>query len=206
MIILVDMDDTLAMWGRKKDEVLRANHPHLKDFLFGELQTTWDLMAGLDDEHRAAMATEMNRPGFYASLDPLPGAVTALNAMRDAGHEVWIVSTPWADNPTCMDDKYHWMNTHFGRYNETGMWGHRLILTHDKTLIKGDILFDDKTTIVGSTPPEWTQIYFTQPHNAASTAHARIDTWEDWESAVFETIRPLQRRTPAERLVSNYSN
>jgi 5'-nucleotidase len=185
--ILCDMDDTILWWGKKKDEVLRKNHPHLTDFLFGELQTTWDLMAGLDEEHKTAMILEMDRPGFYAGFEPIDGSIQALHDMRAEGHDVWIVSTPWASNPTCMADKNTWLNEHLGWYNSKQRWGSRLILTHDKTLVKGSIIIDDKPVITGEATPEWEHVLFSQPHNASVTDKRRINDWSEWRT-ILQTV------------------
>ena len=176
MRYLVDMDDTILWWGKHKDRRLRSDYPHLPNFLFGELQTSWDLLADLDEEHARAMIELMDSPGFYAGFDPIEGAPEALNDMVADGHEVFIVSTPWATNPTCMADKYNWLNHHIGLG-----WGDRLILTRDKTVIDGDILIDDKPAISGvNKSPTWTQVLFDQPHNASVSGLQRMDDWSQW--------------------------
>jgi 5'-nucleotidase len=184
MKILVDQDDTILLWGKQKDRVLRTNHPTLKNFRFGNLQTTWDMMEGLDEEHKAAMVLEMNRPGFYRTFEPIPGAVRALREMVEAGHDVFIVSTPWSSNPTCMQDKFDWLNSHVGHYDEKNRWGDRLILTRDKTMIKGDILIDDKPAITGAAIPEWEHVLFTQPHNKSVTNKRRFSDWSKWREII----------------------
>ncbi len=187
MIILCDMDDTILFWGKYKDQRLRADYPHLTEFLYGELQTTWDLMYGLDEDHARAMIELMDSPGFYAGFEPMPGAVKGLNEMVDEGHDVFIVSTPWATNPTCMQDKYNWLNTHVGLG-----WGDRLILTRDKTVIDGDILFDDKPEIKGvNHTPRWTQVLVSQPHNASVSGLQRMDDWSTWRT--FKTNAEIAR-------------
>jgi 5'-nucleotidase len=40
-----------------------------------------------------------------------------------------------------------------------------VILTRDKTLVRGDILVDDKPTIAGLATPLWRHILFDQPYN-----------------------------------------
>lgn len=188
MHYLSDLDDTCVQWGSAKDRRLRSDYPHLTNFLYGDLQTTWDLMHGLDEEHANAMTTLMDSPGFYLDMEPVPGSVEAFHEIVAEGHQLSFVSTPWSTNPTCTYDKYMWLEKHVGEG-----WGKHLILTHDKTLVKGDILFDDKPKITGVEKPDWTQVVFSQPHNASVVGLQRMDDWSDWRS--FKTNAQIKDTT-----------
>lgn len=179
MHILVDMDDVIVEWGRAKDEGLRYWYPRLRNFRFGELQTTWDMMEGLDKAHVEALEELMDRPRFYWYMDPVYGAAEALEEMVAAGHEVSIVSTPWPTNPTCLQDKSDWLDAYIGEG-----WSQRLILTRDKTAIRGDILFDDKPEIKGKYIPEWQQIVIDRPHNWYRDDCVRIDSIVEWREGL----------------------
>ena len=79
-------------------------------------------------------------PHIFRDLKPLEGAVKAVNQLLEANsYEVYFLSTaPW-DNPSAWTDKRLWLAEQFGdKINR------RLILTHRKDLIKGDILIDDR--------------------------------------------------------------
>jgi 5'-nucleotidase len=179
MHLLVDMDDTIVEWGKAKDTGLRERWPHLKDFTFGDLQVGWDMNEGLNAEHRGALAELMDSPHFYYFMDPVPGAREALVQMEAAGHDVSIVSTPWLTNRTCMQDKYDWLEAEMG----VG-WGSKLILTRDKTAVRGDILFDDKPEIKGRYRPSWTQVVVDRPHNRYVTDAIRIPSIVDWVAGI----------------------
>lgn len=45
-------------------------------------------------------------------------------------------------------------------------WLTRLIITSDKTKIRGDLLIDDKPYITGSEYPAWEHVLFTAPYNS----------------------------------------
>ena len=77
-------------------------------------------------------------PGIFALMDPVPGAIDAIE--RLAGHfDVYILSTaPW-DNPSAWSDKLNWVHLHLSDY-----FTKRLILCHHKDLLNGDYLVDDK--------------------------------------------------------------
>ncbi len=79
-------------------------------------------------------------PHIFRYLSPINGAIKAVNQLLESPlYEVYILSTaPW-NNPSAWTDKRLWLEDKFGdRINR------RLILTHRKDLIKGEILIDDR--------------------------------------------------------------
>ena len=87
---------------------------------------------------RAAYANDpKNAPGVFALMDPIPGAIEAINRL-DEKFDVYILSTaPW-NNPSAWSDKLGWVKQHLGRRFEK-----KLILSHHKDLLLGDFLIDD---------------------------------------------------------------
>lgn len=77
-------------------------------------------------------------PGVFALMDPMPGAIDALNRLRKK-FDIYILSTaPW-DNPSGWSDKLNWVKDHLDPY-----FTKRLILCHHKNLLKGRYLIDDR--------------------------------------------------------------
>jgi 5'(3')-deoxyribonucleotidase len=76
-------------------------------------------------------------PGIFEELEPIPGAIDAVNRLRER-FDVWIVSAPSVRNPHCYTEKRIWIENHFGLD-----LAYRLILAYDKSLIIGDALIDD---------------------------------------------------------------
>ena len=67
-------------------------------------------------------------------------------------------------------------------------WIRNIILTNDKTVVKADILIDDKPVITGVENPEWEHIIFDQPYNRQIKDKRRID-WGNWKSVIeFDTM------------------
>lgn len=78
-------------------------------------------------------------PGLFAEMDPMPGALEAYREMVVDGHDVFILSTaPW-ENPSAWSDKLDWVKAKLGDVARK-----RLILTHHKYLLRGDVLIDDR--------------------------------------------------------------
>ena len=80
-------------------------------------------------------------PGIFALMNPMPGAVEAVQKLRER-YDLYILSTaPW-NNPTAWCDKLNWVKKHFGG-DENSPFYKRIILTHRKNLCHGDYLIDD---------------------------------------------------------------
>ena len=90
---------------------------------------------GLPEDHKDADDLE----GLFAEMDPMPGALEAYRSLVDKGHDVFILSTaPWK-NPSAWSDKLKWVKHYLSDVAEK-----RLILTHHKYLVQGDVLIDDR--------------------------------------------------------------
>ncbi|MDO8264840.1 MAG: 5'-3'-deoxyribonucleotidase, partial [Candidatus Parcubacteria bacterium] len=59
----------------------------------------------------------------------------------------------------------------------------RIILSRDKTLIRGNFLIDDRPEIKGSSIPEWEHIIFDCSYNRNVTNKKRL-TWENWREVL----------------------
>ena len=75
----------------------------------------------------------------FSTFTPMPGAIDAVAALLDMGHDVYIASTPPWNNPDAWGQKRNWIEKHLPSLRR------KVILTHHKNLLKGDILIDDST-------------------------------------------------------------
>ncbi len=189
-VVLVDMDEVLCRWDAHFVASHRAAFPEIAIADAG-LRESFDLFAGLNDVERAAMLTVLNRPGFFAELLPVDGAVDAVAEMRAAGIDVAVCTSPWLSNPTCASDKFRWVAEHLGPE-----MAEATIITRDKTRVRGDVLIDDKPQITGSAVPEWDLIRFTFHYNR-DLPGARIDGWSGWQGVVAEVLESRLQRSAA---------
>ena len=91
-------------------------------------------------------------PGIFSLMDPMPGAIEAVNTLSEY-YDMYILSTaPWK-NTTAYSDKMAWLTKHFGdRFKK------RVVITHCKNLCDGDFLVDDRAKNGASEfPGEWVQ-------------------------------------------------
>lgn len=177
MIILVDMDGTIADWGHGWDRAMDAQGSRARAIRRHAQQVSFDLKEGLGPRQSLVVDRVMDQHGFYADLQPIPGAIEALQQMARK-HDVFICTSPWLSNPTCIPDKIGWVEKHLG-----DNWVNRLIFTKDKTLVRGTFLIDDKPDIKGSAKPEWEHIIYTQPYNITQPQR-RIDDWANWKQVI----------------------
>lgn len=79
-------------------------------------------------------------PGLFRNLKPIKEAISSVNKLLDSkNYEVYFLSTaPWG-NTSAWTDKRLWLEEKFGN-----KINRKLILTHRKDLVMGDILIDDR--------------------------------------------------------------
>ncbi|XP_050764405.1 5'(3')-deoxyribonucleotidase, cytosolic type isoform X2 [Gymnogyps californianus] len=143
----------------------------------------------LREDLGAKVASVYEAPGFFLGLDPIPGA---LEAMQEMVHmqdtEVFICTSPLRKYEHCIVEKYKWVEKHLGPE-----FVERIILTRDKTVVSADLLFDDKDTIRGAElNPSWEHVLFTCCHNRHVQLQAprrRLLSWADDWKAILESKR-----------------
>ena len=75
----------------------------------------------------------------FSTFSPMPGAIDAVAALIDMGHDVFIATTPPWNNKDAWGQKAKWVEEHLPLLKR------KMFLTHRKDLLKGDILIDDTT-------------------------------------------------------------
>jgi 5'-nucleotidase len=181
--ILVDMDGPLVNFLKAFKRRWAEKHPNELQLDFEIVQEYWF------QNHFSLIAPHLgqkidgiwNERNLFESMEPVQGALEALEEMRVLGHEVFICTTPIhvARNPYCAAEKYASILKDFGHY-----WAGRIILTDDKTLIRGDYLIDDKPEVTGILQPEWKHIIYDAPYNRHITGQPRLKHWRDWREVL----------------------
>lgn len=82
---------------------------------------------------------------FFRKLKPLDGAVEVFKWLQDhPKFDPWILTAPSTYNPLCYTEKRLWVEDHLGMEAVEQM-----IISPDKSLLKGDFLIDDRTNAAG---------------------------------------------------------
>jgi len=177
-IILVDMDGVLANFDKAVIAILRQEYPEIPVVEPSDRKSFY-LADDYPDEYRETIESIYVRPGFYKNLPPFSGAIDAVNLMDNMGFNVFICTSPLTEYKNCVGEKYEWVHTHLG-----DKFVKRVILTKDKTLVRGTILIDDKPHITGGLIPEWKHVIFDAPYNRHANGFHRI-TWGNWQDILL---------------------
>lgn len=171
--ILVDLDGVVVDWTYQFNTDLAEKFP---DLVFEEMRE-FSTPAHLSQEHQDAINAVKYAAGFYRHMPPIDGAIEGLQVLVDSGYDVWFCSSPEIFNESCESDKKNWIMEHLGEF-----WARRLILSRDKTLVRGDLLIDDRPDVHGVADPEWTHVLFDQPYNdhVPASERLRMHGWADW--------------------------
>jgi 5'-nucleotidase len=139
-------------------------------------------------------------PGFFKTLDPIEGAIDAVNTLRENPNlDVWILSAPSEMNAISYTEKREWIEKHFDI-----QFCRRLILSPDKSLFKGDYLIDDRLEsnnqhlfegeqlVFGSEKfPNWETILdFFKDVNDEMKSDNEVVALEDIEQVIVEPVLP----------------
>lgn len=169
-VVLVDMDGPLADF----------------DALFFErcAENRWPMDCTLADQrhrfatdhipnkiHRAAAREMVNTPEWFADLPVTGGAQEGLQHLAEHA-EVWICTNPLEANPSCRDEKAAWLVKHF-----SSEWERRLIITPDKSMVRGDVLLDDAPYLDWFERALWRTVIFPTPWNGAGSKWEGHDRW-----------------------------
>lgn len=92
--------------------------------------------------------------------------------------DVRICTSPLRQFENCVAEKFLWVERHLGRAATE-----RMVLTRDKTLVRGDLLIDDRPSINGAVPPSWRHIVYDAPYNRHVADRPRL-TWANWRNVL----------------------
>ncbi len=176
LTILVDMDDTI-------EQLLKAwlkclNEKYGRDVKCDDI-LCWDITKAYPGLTKDQVYGEINLPGFWGKVEPVPGAAEALKRFMDSGHRVFIVTaTPYQSVTEKMTDLLF-------RYFPFLSW-QDVIITSCKQLVHGDVLIDDGVHNLEN--GDYEKILITAPYNKDYDAEAngmyRVSTWSEIVSII----------------------
>jgi len=173
MRILVDMDGVISDFDGEFLKRWRERYPD-KYYVPLEKRIKFYVRDSYPDELKPLVTEILLEPTFFRDMMPVDGAKEALFEMEKMGLEVFLCTSPLSTYKNCVLEKYEWVEKILGPD-----WIHRIILTKDKTLVKGDILIDDKPVITGvENVPSWEHIFYDHPYNRG--INRKRLTWENW--------------------------
>jgi 5'-nucleotidase len=180
MRILVDQDGVLSGFDQAVHTALSKRFPPEKVIAL-ENRRSFYYAGDYPEDMHDIINQILNTEGFHRSLPVIPGAIQAVKEMIAEGHEVTICTSPLISAPNCAAEKFGWITEHLGHE-----WLNRTIITRDKTLVRGDILIDDKPEITGEMKPLWQHVIFDAPYNRQVPNPLRIHDWTEWRNVIAQ--------------------
>lgn len=193
--LLFDMDGTTYNFHERLAEKI-AGEPRLPEEFRKQMSDTanrtqmkiWKLFGDDPVVHkeieRIIHGLYRNRE-FFASLQPYPGIVETLKSLQREYH-VHICTKPSVVPFGSESVKVDTIIRDFG-----GKWREQILLMHDKTMARGDILFDDTWRVQeGDFVPERKLLLIDHAYNRQYTDVQRVylDQQEQWPSIIAETL------------------
>lgn len=120
---------------------LRASIKTDKPIIYVDLD---GVLCDFDKRHLELLESGHNKfqafkhPLAFSELEPIPGAIEAWNSLQEK-YETYILSTAMWSNPESWKDKRIWVQQYLGKTANK-----KLILSHNKGLLRGDYLIDDR--------------------------------------------------------------
>lgn len=174
-IVMWDLDGVHALWDDAVDEIARETGAVEHGFPLKHQRTQFAFYSDATPEVKEVILQVMNHPELYRRIKGDPKVKAAFKATEEAGHTNRFASSPWTGNKTCMQDKEDFIAAEFGEDVRK-----HLVLTHDKTILRADVLVDDKPELKGLFQDDlaFMHVIPTQPYNKHVDTPYRIDDFE----------------------------
>ena len=129
-------------------------------------------------QYKAASRTYASK-GWCLSMPPCKGAKQAVQRLHQLG-DVCVVTAPYK-SPTWCHERVQWLDKHMGvPYN-------RVVLTHYKHVVTGDIFVDDRPHHVlkwVEHNPEGVGVIWGVQHMEQNYSNPRVHTLYDWDALI----------------------
>jgi 5'-nucleotidase len=188
MRILVDLDSIVAdfMGGIWPEYWRQTGHQEIgtKDV------KTWDWQGIPGSELIRPIFTA---PGFFAGLQPMPGAISALKMLQALGNEVFIVSAHCTDLSAA--EKIGWCTKHLPFIDKENV-----VITKSKHIFRADVIIDDMPGNCEKFKAENSHgiaLTIAYPYNDHPVYDSRFHDWEDSAVAWFAIVVRIVQFCPS---------
>ena len=136
--------EEVAQQTKNYKEVLDLKKKNAKQIVFVDMDGVLvNFQSGIDkisEEERVKYDGDLDEvPGIFSLMEPNEGAIEGYTWLCK-NFDTYILSTaPW-ENPSAWQDKLHWVKKYL-----PDLAYKRLTLSHNKNLLNGDFLIDDRT-------------------------------------------------------------
>lgn len=146
--------------------------------------TSWSWDAFVKPECGKRIYHYLNRPGFFADLEPIPGCIEALDRLQHICELVVVTASP----KEAAGDKMAWVRRHLPMVPRGN-----IVVTYRKDLVRGDFMFDDAPKNLIHHPS--TRIMLDYPYNRDFHECHRVHSWAEAEALIRRLVAEKQGRT-----------
>jgi 5'-nucleotidase len=140
-----------------------------------------------------------NAPGFFESLEAMPGALEGWQALLDNGYHPHIASAPLSSNPSSVEGKIKWLErVMVPKFGVSVV--QEAVFDRSKWKYGGLALVDDRPNVPrgknGAKDAEWEHILFGWEHLAEvpmATTELRLLRWKETET-LLSILESIERR------------
>lgn len=103
-----------------------------------------------------AIGFPQSQYGFFLNLEPVDAAIESVKLLLKSDlYDVYVMTAPSIQNPLCYTEKRVWIERYFGLE-----FVEKLIISSNKSLLKGEYLIDDHVSGKGQESFEGELIHF----------------------------------------------
>ena len=153
-----------------------------------------NLLDNFPKKKHAELKGIYSREYFFKDLSPSPGAFAALNDMEIMGMDVRICISASVGNNFTVKEQLEWINSNLGKN-----WLVRTVVCLDKSIIKADILVQERVDIEmlfekhkvrNKNKSEWKMVLLNKKYNERHEKNfAILSSWYSWKES-FKQARP----------------
>jgi 5'-nucleotidase len=163
MRILIDIDDTLCDLVSTWLEIYNADY---NDNLKRDQILSWDIGSYTKIGHKFYDYLTNPNINLYYAIEPFPYALEGIQLFRKLDYRIVFVTA--YDN---YNRKWNWLNQH-GFTDDMDEY----VVAHDKSLIRGELLIDDKyDNIISFDGLGW---LYNEPWNQQYMYSPRVNNWQ----------------------------
>tara|TARA_Y100000310_G_scaffold330212_1_gene401488 strand:- start:1026 stop:1610 length:585 start_codon:yes stop_codon:yes gene_type:complete len=173
-IILIDVDGVLADFLTPTLNLINGiiEHPVTEKDI-----TQWDIFKSIKSEKHdieKICFEEYSKDGFALSLKPYSNCIDSINHINNIAN-LYFVTVPVVSSKTWCHDRVAWLKKYFNINDE------QVIFTHKKSLVRGNMLIDDRIEYVKSwskAHQNGTAILWKQPYNQYESHDLILNDWD----------------------------
>jgi 5'(3')-deoxyribonucleotidase len=134
----------------------------------------------LTKEQSEVARASFSEPGLVESLSVIPGSQEGIQKLRDLGHDIIWVTSPWKESKTWCWERTRWLKEHFDTHSDD------IIFASRKEKIPGKVFIDDRVKNVEAWQSKMggAALLYDQPWNQDCNKVKRF-TWQNIDGLIW---------------------